>query len=84
LVNAFLSRIGHIRERWWQFKKMTTIMDFKEFVERQNTKFVKGFELINNNRGQWADFENRVKETYQPLINELKENFKFEYFYLHT
>jgi hypothetical protein len=59
-------------------------MNIKKFVKSQNMKFIKGFELINNTRGQWTDFENRVKSTYQPLIDELKENFKFEYFYLHT
>jgi hypothetical protein len=59
-------------------------MDIKKFVKRQNTKFINGFELINTNRGQWADLENRIKNNYQPLINELEKNFKFEYFYLHT
>lgn len=57
-------------------------MDYKKFVQKQDKKFVKGFERVSNYRKQWNDFENRLYSEYQPLINELKENFRFDFFYL--
>lgn len=57
-------------------------MDYTKFSKKQNSKFQRGIERVEENRKRWADLKLRVKRYYQPLLDELKEHFKFEFFYL--
>jgi len=57
-------------------------MNYKKFVKKQNKKFIKGFEQKNDYRKQWSSLEKRINKIYSPLLEELKNDFHFEFFYL--
>lgn len=57
-------------------------MDNSQFAKGQNAKFKKGFERVIENRERWKNLKLRVGLYYDPLLKELNEHFKYEFFYL--
>lgn len=57
-------------------------MNYSKFSIQQNKKFKSGLQRVIDNRKDWEYLKSNVKSVYNPLLKELKENFKFEFFYL--
>ncbi|MFV9482259.1 hypothetical protein ACNI3T_00400 [Christiangramia sp. ASW11-125] len=57
-------------------------MDYIKFAKEQNIKFQEGIKRVEENRKKWENLKLRVEAYYKPLLKELKEHFKFEFFYL--
>lgn len=54
----------------------------KSFAKKQNDIFKRGHRRISSNRQQWEAFSILANQTFQPVLEELKEIFEFENFYL--
>lgn len=60
-------------------------MRFLRYTKTQRNRFVNGFNSLNERRLQWKEFEQRVRLTYKPILEELTlDKFEFNNLYLQS
>lgn len=61
------------------------IMRVFKYTKRLHARFIKGFNNLNDRRQDWKQFEERVRKTYKPILEELTlEKFEFNNFDLQS